>query len=412
MKLFSRKKTTKDAAVEATSVEQPVKPVQGLNLRSLFIPLLLSSSIILLVLAVLVYLQFSLVGQERRDAIMHAHTERMADALAGQLSSYTDIIATIGRSQEINELVSTGDQARLNEQLGQLQTIFPSVLRVRFIALGDEQPDETTEPPLGYACLELVRLAEAGEEPPLEVHAGKSRHIDLLRPVVGADGQILGTVLVAMDAAILQSRVTSLLPSMGGYVELYQAVENKLLPLVSAGDKQLSERSSGHAVTVAGTVWQLRYWTPGSLAAVSVPEQLGLLTSFAIALLVLLLAVLGSGLIIGRVVRNDLVSIVKQAVEMWSGRRQHNFEVKLSESLDVLSTLEAHLAQQQPKDVVTNARQAELMQKQAKDKDVLVEELPEGEDLPSSLMFMNDSSMIVEELDEDDQQNHNHQEKP
>ena len=271
------------------------------------------------------------------------------------------------------------------------------MLRIRFIAVGDERLDETAVPPLSYACLELARMAEAGQLPPVEAHlyGTKVQHIDMLRPVVGPQG-VVGSLMVTLDVAVLREWLRPLVPTDGGYVELRQSVDGKHLLLGAAGDANLQGAPATYSVRVAGSAWNLIYWAPESMPAVSAVQQTAFLSVFGIGLAVLLVAFILFTAVAGRIVRGDLVAVVKQAVEMWSGRRQHNFDVRLAESLDVLTALEQHLGTLQPKQVQPDAAKAAAMQQ--KDNGIIVDEPPEGEDMPSSLLFMSQDSVQVEEL--------------
>lgn len=392
-----RKNTDEEVAPVLGAAQEHKKPTRGLNVRVLVMPLLVTGMAVMIVVAALTYFQFALVGQERRDALTQGRADRIADHLAGRLQGYTDVIAATGRAPVVVAAMAAGDQAALDEQVHRLRELFPSVLRIRFIAVGDERLDETAVPPLSYACLELARMAEAGQLPPVEAHlyGTKVQHIDMLRPVVGPQG-VVGSLMVTLDVAVLREWLRPLVPTDGGYVELRQSVDGKHLLLGAAGDANLQGAPATYSVRVAGSAWNLIYWAPESMPAVSAVQQTAFLSVFGIGLAVLLVAFILFTAVAGRIVRGDLVAVVKQAVEMWSGRRQHNFDVRLAESLDVLTALEQHLGTLQPKQVQPDAAKAAAMQQ--KDNGIIVDEPPEGEDMPSSLLFMSQDSVQVEEL--------------
>lgn len=392
-----RKNTDEEAVPVPGAAQEHKKPTRGLNVRVLVMPLLVTGMAVMIVVAALTYFQFALVGQERRDALTQGRADRIADHLAGRLQGYTDVIAATGRAPVVVAAMAAGDQAALDEQVHRLRELFPSVLRIRFIAVGDDRLDEAAVPPLSYACLELARMAEAGQLPPVEAHlyGTKVQHIDMLRPVVGPQG-VVGSLMVTLDVAVLREWLRPLVPTGGGYVELRQSVDGKHLLLGAAGDANLQGTPATYSVRVAGTAWNLIYWVPESMPAVSAVQQTAFLTVFGIGLAVLLVAFILFTAVAGRIVRGDLVAVVKQAVEMWSGRRQHNFDVRLAESLDVLTALEQHLGTLQPKPVQPDAAKAAAMQQ--KDNGIIVDEPPEGEDMPSSLLFMSQDSVQVEEL--------------
>lgn len=394
---FRKKPEAEPAAFTGAPAPEQQKPARGLNIRVLVMPLLITGVAVLVATAAVTYFQFALQGQERRDAQIHGRADRIADHLAGRLRGYTDVIAASGRSPALAAAMTANDPIALEEHAARLRELFPSLLRVRFIAHGDERLDENAVPPLSYACLELARAAEGGQEPPIEAHlyGTKVQHIDMLRAVTGPQG-IVGSLLVTLDVAVLREWLLPLLPADGGYVELRQGGNGKHLMLAAVGDAGLQGTPATYSVPLDGTAWSLIYWAPATLPAVSMAQQTAFLTVFGVALVVMLVAFVLFTTVAGRIVRGDLVAVVKQAVEMWSGRRQHNFDVRLAESLEVLTALEQHLATTQPpKQVHPDAAKAAAMQQ---DNGIIVDEPPEGEDMPSSLLFMSQESMQVEEL--------------
>lgn len=402
MKLFSRKRSEENKAPAAGTPGQKLR--HKLSLRALFNPILLTVLTVMLVLAVLIYFQFSMIGQERRNELARSQADRAAAALGGQLSGYADTLARLGRSPSLIAVLDAQDQAALTQWLQQWQTLFPEALHLRFIVLGDEQLDETTESPLGYACLELVRNAESGQPPLFEAHRYGSnlQHIDVARAVQRADGKTIGSLLLTLDVRTLQAWLSPLL-TQDGYVELRQHTSGGALILATAGNPALQEASEGYAAEIAGSTWSLIYRTTSSSKALRLGEQMGLAASFGSALLIMLISIFIISTLAVRIIRNDLAITVRQTVELWSGRRQHNFDVKLAESLDVLRALEDHLSLQQPAQVQPKAERAEQMQK-ANESEILVEEMPADEaPPPASPAFMNPGSIVVEELDDNAQ---------
>lgn len=350
------------------------KPARGLDIRALVMPLLVTSLATLLVVAALIYVQFTHVVQVQSEAVGQAEADRMAGRLAGRLQGYTDVIAAAGRAPAVVAAMAAGDQAVLEQQAARLHELFPAVLRIRFLALGDDRLDETATPPLSYACLELARLAEAGQVPPVEahLHGTAGQHMDLLHAVVGPQG-VVGSLMVSLDMAGLQEWLRPLLPAAGGYVELRQGGEGKSLLLAAVGDANRRQAAAGYAAAVAGSGWSLQYWSPAPAATLDAAQQSVFLTIFGVALLVLLVAFALYSAAIKRIVHADLVAVAKQAVEMWSGHHQHNFEARLAESLEVLAALEQRLQMMQPKAIQPDAAKAEAMRRSA---GLVVDELP------------------------------------
>lgn len=315
----------------------------GLRLALLVAPLFFVSAAVMVVVAVITYLQFLASGRSQQEAVFTAQAAQMAAHLAGRVQGYGDVLAAAAQQPALVTAVQAGDRDAVTAQLSALHAAFPGVVRVRLIAAGETQTDETTTPGLGYACLELARQAEQGGLPPMEVHlpGSKDQHVDLLRPVRGADG-VLGSLLLSFDVALLKTWLAAALPP-GGYAELRQGGAADAVRLTVAGDASLLGDGDGTGARVSGTSWQVVYWSPEGAPSVSGAQQAMFLTVFglAVAVLVLVFGVFAAAWT--RLVRNDMVAVVKQAAAILSGRRQHNYEVKLAESREVLVALEQRM---------------------------------------------------------------------
>ena len=204
--------------------------------------------------------------QKSSDVELEYADARMAGILALKVSSYTEMARGVARDPRTRQLLQSGDEVAIRERERELVQLFPWVIRVRLLPSGISNPDKSTKPHISFACIEMLREAEAKlQAPPIEVHVINTpqQHVEIIQPVPSADGKFaVGHLQVTLQVEVLKQWLSSLAPK--GYLSLTQAVENQpTILLAETGDK--STISSGRAVElpVAGTRWQLNLWLPG-----------------------------------------------------------------------------------------------------------------------------------------------------
>lgn len=394
MKSLLNKLRKRPADGPASGVAAAAKESLGLSIRRMTLLAFLLAAVVLAVAAGFTYLQFVLLGNSKTDALRKAQAATLAARLGSRIEGYADIVAAAGRSPALAAALGDNDSALVAQHAAALTRLLPALLGVRILPSGYNQIDNASQPPLSYACLDLIRRAEAGRTPPpVEIHlfGTKGQHMVIVRPVVGAHG-IAGTILVTMDVDLLKKWVQPLLSETNGYIEIRQGAADELV-LAAIGDKAL--QGSGDApytAAVPGTSWQLAQWRPAA-AALTAAQRLAFFSVFGFAAVLLIAGFAALGIVCSRIVRGDLVAVVKQAVEMVSGGRQHNFEVRLAESREVLRALEQRI---QPKQVHPDLAKAAAMREEP---GIIVDDGSSDDDeLAPSVLFMDKDAVAVEEV--------------
>jgi len=366
----------------------------GLSIGRMLFGGLLVGALILGVVMWLLYLQLLAMADERREMEAQGVAETAALRYAARVSGVETWVTRVARDPEVAAAVAQGDEAALAAQQERMRRLYPEISRILFLPPGDKRPDPEQSPPFGYACIDLVRSAEAGGKPPVEVHVPGTEHahIDIARPVV-RDGAVVGTLLVSLETVLLERW----LAENGGYLELRQVVAGSTRTLATAGDPG-RRAGRGHVAAVPGSRWEMVVWS-GEMAPLSLGEQAGLgsVVAAALAALVLLFVVLA--ILIGRAVRGDLVRLVHLVVETCRGKRHHGFNLRLAEFRQVAQALDQRLGQR----TVTPGTPV------PESNSLVVEEVESDgdgfEDMPS-VLFVDESSLTVEEQPHPDETPH------
>ena len=196
--------------------------------------------------------------QETAMATARLLAGRVADLVAGVAAT----MALVAKDPALARLMEEGDDAARKRRAAELGYLFPGSVRVLLLPPGISETDDTVSPPLGFACVDLVRQAETSDRPPpAEVHVfgTPEQHVDLVHPILNPSGRrIVGHLLVSLPVSAVQARVRAL-PVAGGTVELRQLAGGRALTLARAGEAEPAEEAEAVVVPVTGTRWRLRY---------------------------------------------------------------------------------------------------------------------------------------------------------
>ncbi|MGM0594985.1 MAG: hypothetical protein ACQETD_10655 [Pseudomonadota bacterium] len=337
-KLFSRKKPSGEAGEEQASLSSGGVGLARLNLLALAVAVT-----VILISGYAAYLQYATLITSRQEDTHTAEAARMAAWLSGRLASLEEKMDTLAQPDPaLLDMIAHFDRNDLARRETQLLLQLPSALRIRYILPTDTRPDDSLEPPLSYACLDLARTAEEGvKAPPFEAHlfGSEAQHLDLVRPVRDGD-EVVASLMVTLDVALIEQWFGQLNPQ-GGYAELQQGRSDPLT-LFSGGNRSAKQ---GEAFTagVEGSSWHVAYW-PSTALGVAEARAAGFLLTFAIAAGGVVAFFLFFGLFLSRFVRADMSRLINFIVDSSLGKRFHSYPVKLVEAKKALQEKENDLA--------------------------------------------------------------------
>lgn len=182
--------------------------------------------------------------------------EDLARQVANTLADTIKTLEILSRDEDLIKLLQTGDEAALAVKAEELTAGFKGALRLRLIRPGTANRDMSTQPPLGYASLDMLRRAETTKEPiPAEFHSigNGSQHIVMIQRIRDNAGQLVGLIHLALDPAILNAAVAGLgLTEV--YVEITQPAPGEA-PLVVATSGTPPGDIKPSQAPVPGTRW-------------------------------------------------------------------------------------------------------------------------------------------------------------
>lgn len=403
MKLFSHKPKNKQTTAEtpegevqsgARAIKSPRKS-PGLNLLQVALISSLLAALAILGTGFFAYLKYDEQVTRQQQLKVAAAGERIAAHIAGRLDELTGMVEIIGRDPEIIRLALNDDVGgeQLAQRLAALSSFFPNVLRIRIVRPDETEPDTTTTPALSYACLDLVRQAESGGKPKVEVHkfSTPDQHIDLIGLVRSKSG-IIGSLLVTLDVKVVNNWIKPLLPA-GALIELRQKSGDLLLN--SQGNQSLKGSALMHTASIAGSAWEISYWQQLN-QGVTGDDRMGFIVLVIIAMLLTAIIVMVAGFVSDRLIRQDLVTLMTLVIEIVREREPRPVSVRMAEVRKAVIALE-HAYRAKHGLPLGEDSESQFEKRNGAEQGVTPEAVKSEDDLPPEPSFTHSGGIIVEE---------------
>ncbi len=313
-----------------------MKPASVARVRLL---LLVTGVSVLAVLGYFIFQLMSLSVINSMDRENNVTAELLAARVASVAEYYGDSVTQLADDPELANLLVQGDSSRRDERAASLHTVFPGVVAVRLLQPGLDQVDSNASPPLSYAALAQMRIAEGGGKPPLEVQLFNTprKHISIVRAVMAPDGSAaVGHIMLSLSPDLLK-RMFAGLQQLQGFIELQQ-VGDKGPPAVIAaqGDIDVKSGDPERVVPVSGTRWQVAYWPATSSLAYLAKTGIWVLAAVLLSAALVVVTVILLFRRINNAIRLDEVSMVNLMKDYRDGRVQREYRSGLAELKNTL----------------------------------------------------------------------------
>ena len=197
----------------------------------------------------------------------------------------------VAKDVEIARLLQNGNAAAWRTKSLALGYLFPDSIRVRLLPPGLAEEDMNASPPITFAAVDMIRVAEtSADQPPMEVHAAGTpqQHINLVRRILDPSGRrIAGHVMVSFPAQGLQDMLKK--SNVPGVAELQQS---GTLVLASQGNADMKSGAPQGKSAITGSRWNISYWVPKTGISGQSMLMSGLLAAAIAALLLLPIAMM------------------------------------------------------------------------------------------------------------------------
>jgi len=272
------------------------------------------------------------------DSELAESRQTKADALVGgaglsigaKIDTLNAIVDKMAQDPEVVAAISGNNPVSIAAVSAKLERHYPDVQKIRLLLPGVTELDQTGEPRMSLADLDMVRDAVIAE-PPAAIHgtSAADRHLAIARKI-NKDNEVIGVILVSMNYDFI-GKFLKRIPGNGGAFELRQ---DKLL-LATAGAKKNWDEGTETSYKIAGTAWELNYSAAkGSFA-----------DSTFIAGFIVIPAIVFAGLSffiyrkLSEMLMNDLSIVMTAFTDMMKNKPLGSYPVKLKEFNVVVSSL-------------------------------------------------------------------------
>jgi phosphomannomutase/phosphoglucomutase len=185
-----------------------------------------------------------------------------ANFVSSSLSAVNKQADSLSSDPALLDAIRSGDADQIRDTERKIRRQIQHALRVRLLPPGVPTLDLESDPPLSFACLDLIRQAATNDAaPPVEAHFNskqKKWHIELARPLRDPAGKdLVGVLLISLDGSAVEGLLGT--DAAGGLLQLRQ--EGGILQ--SVGDRALQGAAFASA-RVAGTRWMVTFVPAGS----------------------------------------------------------------------------------------------------------------------------------------------------
>jgi phosphomannomutase/phosphoglucomutase len=337
---FTRRNREQTARPEVHPVPEPVSDAKSASLVKARNRILLGGMVLLALLALFIFQMMSIYLIRVMDRETSITTQQVAARVAAMVEYYGASATLLAKDPSISTLLEAGDAAPLRAREESLRYVFPTAINVQLLPPGLDQVDMESSPPLSYAAIAQMRLAETGtREPPMEVHLFNTpqQHINIVRRIVDPAGSgVVGHIMLSLSNDVLQGILDDL-KDLHGYMELQQAGSKGLPVLVAThGDRNYRSGEPVKVMPIAGSRWQVAYWP-----AVSSMDYLGgigrwVLAALGVAFAFLVMLVIPLFRKVNNALRVDEVSMVTLLKDFRSGHARREYPSGLAELRDTM----------------------------------------------------------------------------
>jgi len=217
--------------------------------------------------AVIAAIAFIYIGQlEEQRKNQSAALKEQALTTLGEVSSKVESLQALvdqlaKRAAASGDLLSTQGRVGIEELLNKDNV--EGLLKVRVVLPNRLDIDMLSDPPMGYADLEMIRASAASAKPVLaEIHmlGSKGEHIALVSPIK-QDDVLRGFILASFDVGVIQALFRSgMRDQQLAWIELKQDA----LFIVGDGNASFKKSEVIHLLRLSGAHWQIKVRRPSS----------------------------------------------------------------------------------------------------------------------------------------------------
>lgn len=262
---LGKKKASNDSAPPADTpvpaeqkadIANKVLPSQGGSLLRSLLPSIAGGSMVFLLCGGSLYMDLVNNAGRKTIELVVANESRMAmQGIVQQLELLQQASLVVARDPHLAQALVNPDPATLLTLAENYRQALPEATSVRIVLPHQAHKDDTSNPPISFAQMEMIRVAEQGKPPAPEIHRANERNFISFATPVKQGEAVIATVYSAFDFGTVRSRIDKLQPHIG-YLEWLQTFP---------GSPPLVVTVQGDPANKAGNPtkldWGVTHWT-------------------------------------------------------------------------------------------------------------------------------------------------------
>lgn len=238
-----------------------IKPkAASTSLESSYLTVYTITSLLLFIGAFIVYQQLQGGLLESAKESQRSLVDSYSHQIEQSMNHFVKAMDLSVKEPELISAIRQNNELALNKRESLLAYMFPSALRIKILPPSFDEPDNSMNPPISYACLDLIHKSREGKTS-VESHLlGKThQHIDIARNIKDHNGNSLGTLLVTLPVQAIKQALNKT-NAIGGLLEVQQSAKGKVITIALRGNASLKKDKPLILIPIKNTLWTLAYW--------------------------------------------------------------------------------------------------------------------------------------------------------
>jgi phosphomannomutase / phosphoglucomutase len=376
------------------------KSAGGVKLKRLTPALYLALAGVAIVIAIMGFLTQFLVIDSAEESVAQSRSELLLMSAQLQLDQRVSFVKRELESiASLESVIVALDDKALREQMEKnIEGYLPYISKAYFFKKGLASRDSSSEHPLGFSSLDLVKKAEKGETPSPEAFLrGKDWLVQAVVPVKKED-VVAGVLLIVFEKGLLQEILTLASSIDGGKLSLVQVIGSIEQVVASAG------QGGGAALSLKTSIphWQVRLHPAGQTVS---HVDIGLYWALIAGCALLVLLVVGLPLTtLFKRMRKESILITQYAQSLFNHERKKMPAIEFAMFHIMANTMQRLAIASEKKFESVTAAAKETAQPKTKEENDHSDPLFQGSDVLDIDMMDGDDDLlglgqVVDDLD-------------
>ncbi len=285
--------------------------------------LMLPIGIIVIALAAAAYLlvstQAAPVNERHRAALIDGIASQYEAYINNVLDQHNALMSQIAASPIVIDQISIGDSTQLREVEQFIVSQIPNALTVHVFPVREAVQDNTSNPPLSFAGLDMITRAEQGQNLSIEAHQyNGTAYLQSVKAVRNGSGRLIGTVAVAQSLDYLANQLGGIDGTKGNLLIEQQFEGAPKQTLVTYGAKNTNELIN---LRLNNPNWTLTFQPADELAFASILSTSLIWVFFGALIIICVLPILLTGQRLQLALRHDANTFAKLVQNLLTGQK-------------------------------------------------------------------------------------------